>query len=80
MGVSQRCGELRLSRPTSGSGERAARFAVLLQSFRTDLTRFAYWLSRDHSLAEDIAQETLLRAWRSQDALKDPAALCGAGS
>ena len=77
MGVSQRCGELRLPRPTSGTGERAARFAVLLQSFRTDLTRFAYWLSRDHSLAEDIAQETLLRAWRSQDALKDPAALRG---
>jgi RNA polymerase sigma-70 factor (ECF subfamily) len=59
------------------SEERTARFAVLLQSFRADLTRFAYWLSRDRSLAEDIAQETLLRAWRSQDALKDPAALRG---
>lgn len=41
---------------------------------RPDLLRFAQWLARDRSIAEDIVQEALLRAWRSRDALKDPAA------
>jgi RNA polymerase sigma-70 factor (ECF subfamily) len=38
---------------------------------RPDLLRFAHWLARDRSLAEDIVQESLLRAWRSRDTLKD---------
>jgi RNA polymerase sigma-70 factor (ECF subfamily) len=38
---------------------------------RPDLLRFAHWLARDRSLAEDIVQESLLRAWRSRDSLKD---------
>src|SRR6267378_4377229 len=47
----------------------------LFESMRPDLLRFAHWLARDRSVAEDIVQETLLRAWRSRDALKDPAAV-----
>ncbi len=43
----------------------------LFESMRPDLLRFAHWLARDRSLAEDIVQESLLRAWRSRDALKD---------
>src|SRR5579864_9685826 len=46
----------------------------LFESMRPDLLRFAHWLARDRSLAEDIVQESLLRAWRSRDALKDPGA------
>ena len=46
----------------------------LFESLRPDLLRFAHWLARDRSVAEDVVQETLLRAWRSRDALKDPAA------
>ena len=46
----------------------------LLESLRPDLLRFAHWLARDRSIAEDIVQESLLRAWRSREALKDPAA------
>jgi len=41
---------------------------------RPDLLRFAHWLARDRSLAEDIVQESLLRAWRSRDTLKDQGA------
>jgi RNA polymerase sigma-70 factor, ECF subfamily len=48
--------------------------AQLLESLRPDLVRFAHWLSRDRALAEDIVQESLLRAWRSREALKEPAA------
>ena len=43
----------------------------LFESMRPDLLRFAHWLARDRQLAEDIVQESLLRAWRSRDSLKD---------
>ncbi len=43
----------------------------LFESMRPDLLRFAHWLARDRSLAEDIVQESLLRAWRSRDTLKE---------
>lgn len=49
-------------------------FARLLESLRPDLVRFAYWLARDRSVAEDVVQETLIRAWKSRGELKDPAA------
>jgi RNA polymerase sigma-70 factor (ECF subfamily) len=29
------------------------------------------WLARDRQIAEEVVQETLLRAWRSLDSLKD---------
>jgi RNA polymerase sigma-70 factor, ECF subfamily len=51
-----------------------APLAQLFESLRPDLVRFAHWLARDRAIAEDIVQEALLRAWRSRDALKDPAA------
>src|ERR1700681_2839796 len=48
------------------------RITRLFESMRPDLMRFALWLTRDRSVAEDVVQESLLRAWRSRDALKDP--------
>ncbi|HZO20981.1 MAG TPA: sigma-70 family RNA polymerase sigma factor [Steroidobacteraceae bacterium] len=48
--------------------------ARLLESFRPDLVRFAFWLSRDPALAEDLAQETMLRAWRARGELRSEAA------
>ena len=50
-------------------------FARLLESLRPDLLRFAFWLARDRSVAEDVVQETLIRAWKSRAELKDPAAM-----
>lgn len=47
----------------------------LFESMRPDLLRFAHWLARDRAIAEDIVQESLLRAWRARDALKDPSAV-----
>jgi RNA polymerase sigma-70 factor, ECF subfamily len=51
-----------------------ARFQALCQALRPDLLRFAFWLSRDLALAEDVVQETLLRAWKSRDSLQNEAA------
>src|SRR5580698_6024862 len=55
--------------PQVGDGE--LRVTRLFESMRPDLLRFALWLTRDRSVAEDVVQEALLRAWRSRDALKD---------
>ena len=58
------------SRGTTG----AAAFTRLLEMLRPDLLRFAFWLARDRAVAEDVVQETLIRAWKSREELKDPAA------
>jgi len=36
-----------------------------------DMYRYAAWLCRDPSIAEEVVQEALLRAWKSLDALRD---------
>ena len=62
------------SRPDE-SGERLGdAFGQLLESVRPELVRFAYWLARDRSVAEDVVQEAMLRAWRARSELKDAAA------
>src|SRR5450631_4169680 len=57
-----------------GGNQKRARFQALCQALRPDLLRFAFWLSRDRALAEDVVQETMLRAWKAQDSLLDEAA------
>ncbi|MDN4503723.1 sigma-70 family RNA polymerase sigma factor [Alteromonadaceae bacterium BrNp21-10] len=47
------------------------RYETLVHALHGDIFRYAYWLVRDKSVAEDIVQETFLRAWRSLDSLKD---------
>ncbi len=54
--------------------QRRARFQALCQSLRPDLLRFAFWLSRDRALAEDVVQESMLRAWKAQESLLNEAA------
>jgi RNA polymerase sigma-70 factor (ECF subfamily) len=62
--------------PVSTVDERASAEAVAsFDALRPDLLRFAFWLARDRSIAEDIVQEALLRAWRSRAELKDAAAI-----
>jgi RNA polymerase sigma-70 factor (ECF subfamily) len=58
----------------AGGMQRRARFQALCQSLRPDLLRFAFWLSRDRALAEDVVQESMLRAWKAQDSLLDETA------
>jgi len=56
------------------AGNRRKRFDRLVTVFHADMFRYAAWLCRDKSIAEDVVQEALLRAWKSLDALREDAA------
>ena len=51
--------------------QRGAHFQALCLALRPDMLRFAFWLCHDHALAEDVVQESMLRAWKAQDSLQD---------
>ena len=55
-------------------GDRGA-FRVIVERYRGVLFGTAYEISRDRFLAEDLAQDTLVLAWRHIGALKDVANL-----
>ena len=50
---------------------RRSKFDRLVGVYHQDMFRYAAWLSRDRSVAEDVVQEALLREWKSLDALRD---------
>lgn len=47
------------------------RFERVVGQLRQDLYRYALWLSRDPQVAEDVVQESMVRAWRGFDGLQD---------
>jgi len=53
------------------TAQQKARFNQLVTQWSTDLYRFSYWLSQDKGLAEELVQETFLRAWKAIDQLKE---------
>ena len=53
---------------------RQRQFDALVHAHAGDLYRFAYWLCGDDARAQDLVQETMLRAWRALDSLHDAAA------
>jgi len=51
------------------------RYEELVKEFYNDIFRYAFWLSKSKPLAEDLTQETFMRAWRAFDSLQSaPAA------
>ena len=48
-------------------------FEALVRACSSDLYRYAYWLCKQSSLAEDLVQEACLRAWKSLHTLQDVA-------
>lgn len=56
---------------------REQQFNDLISVYMDDLYRYAYWLTHDHSVADDLVQETMVRAWKSLDKLQNPKAVKG---
>jgi RNA polymerase sigma-70 factor, ECF subfamily len=52
-------------------GSKQASFEAMVRAFSPDLYRFAFWLCRDRSTAEDLVQETFRRAWQHWPSLRD---------
>lgn len=46
-------------------------FEKIVNDYSSDIYRFAFWLSKNHSISDDLVQETFLRAWKGFDKLKD---------
>jgi len=45
-------------------------FEQLYTTYFSDVYRFAVWLTRDATRAEDVASETFIRAWAKRDRLR----------
>jgi RNA polymerase sigma-70 factor (ECF subfamily) len=54
--------------------ERRRRFDRVVSVFHQDMYRYATWLCRDPSIAEEVVQEAMLRAWKSLHALREDSA------
>ena len=58
--------------PETDAGSAARlKFDRLVAPWQDDLFRYAFWLSRDPDLAQDVVQDAMVRAWRSIDSLRD---------
>lgn len=58
----------------SDMNSKQERYEALVHAYHKDLYRYAYWLCQDQAVAQDLVQETFLRAWKSLDALKEVSA------
>lgn len=58
----------------SSSGSTKTRYEALVGEYYGDIFRYAFWLSKSRQVAEDLTQETFLRAWRALGSLENPAA------
>jgi len=56
---------------------REEQFNQLIAVYMDDLYRYGYWLSGSHAVADDLVQDTLVRAWKSMDKLNDAKAVKG---
>lgn len=56
---------------------REQQFNELVSVYMNDLYRYGYWLTGNKAVADDLVQETMVRAWKSLDKLQNPKAVKG---
>ncbi|HCH02823.1 MAG TPA: RNA polymerase subunit sigma [Vibrio sp.] len=71
MAVSKLFGKKKSSDTVNKDMNKQKRYESLVRAYHRDLYRYAYWLCKDQHIAEDLVQETCLRAWKAIDSLKD---------
>jgi len=57
--------------PVLEGSNKQQRYESLVTAHYQDVYRYAYWLCKNQPLAQDLVQETFLRAWRSLDSLQN---------
>jgi len=68
---SRKCNKSAASPVFIDMNRKQKRYETLVNIFSADLYRYAYWICRDPDIAQDLVQETCLRAWKSLDSLLD---------
>ena len=57
--------------PVIHGSTKKQRYESLVAALYQDVFRYAFWLCKSKPLAEDLVQETFLRAWRSLESLQN---------
>ncbi|MCK6262698.1 sigma-70 family RNA polymerase sigma factor [Vibrio sp. ZSDE26] len=64
-------GNKKPKRTVNSDMDKQRKYEALVRAYHRDLFRYGFWLCKDKSVAEDLVQETCLRAWKSLDSLQD---------
>lgn len=69
--------EIDMDRVNYDGMEKKQKYALLIEAHSQALYKYALWLCKDKSMAEDVMQEAFLRAWKSLDSLREAKAAKG---
>lgn len=72
--LKKRSNETVTSKVMDDMNSKQRKYDLLIDSHADDLFRYACWVTKDKNMAEEVIQETYLRAWKSLDKLRDPKA------
>lgn len=71
MAIIEFFGKKKSSASVNRDMDKQRKYEALVRAYHKDLYRYAYWLCKDPTIAEDVVQEAFMRAWKSLDSLQD---------